>query len=247
MPRSNRLRRLERDRTLSSVVFALLCVLLAFIRVPLILAAGGSAEVHSINAHIDRDTVYLHVEGGNRGFALRWITPPALSCTEFTIERAWASTAMPPWSKEWVEVYRMPGLCDPYDSISYYHVDTQSSTLREGVLQYRITGRTPQGTPVLAHSPVVFLGVPKRLSIEAAYPQPATSALTLLVSLPLAGDAELRVYDNAGRLLTTRRHERLAVGIHMLGLTVETLAPGQYHLELRTEESAEWRRIVVGL
>ncbi len=246
MPRSNRLRRLERDRTLSGVVFALLCVLFAFVRVPITAAADRNDGMRASSSHADRDTVFLQVEGGNRGFALRWITPPALSCTEFTIERAWAPTQVPPWDKEWVEVYRMPGLCDPYDSISYYYVDAQSSTLREGVLQYRITGRTPQGTPVLAHSPVVFLGVPARLSIEAVYPQPATTALTLLVSLPLAGDAELRVYDNAGRLLTTRRHERLAVGMHALGLALGMLAPGQYLVELRAADNSEWRRVVVG-
>lgn len=54
------------------------------------------------------------------------------------------------------------------------------------------------------------------------------------------------MYDNAGRLLTTRRHERLAVGMHALGLALGMLAPGQYLLELRAADNSEWRRVVVG-
>ncbi|MBN2565323.1 MAG: T9SS type A sorting domain-containing protein [Candidatus Eisenbacteria bacterium] len=86
--------------------------------------------------------------------------------------------------------------------------------------------------------------------IDAVYPNPANPAASVRFTLPQGGDAELEVYDVAGRLVV-----RLAGGRHDSGehtvtwrgtdRSGEAVASGVYFVRLETEEGTATRKLAL--
>lgn len=77
---------------------------------------------------------------------------------------------------------------------------------------------------------------PKSISHEAAagrigvstHPNPARSAVTLAIAVPITGEMRIEVYDVMGRQVATVHDGPLAAGEHSLSLDAAPLAPGVY-------------------
>ena len=67
-----------------------------------------------------------------------------------------------------------------------------------------------------------------------AYPNPSNGALTISVTAAEAGKANLRIVDNAGRVVKQEKTE-LVKGSNSLSLDVQSFVPGAYHIIIATE------------
>ncbi|GGK82333.1 alpha-amylase family glycosyl hydrolase [Rufibacter glacialis] len=84
-----------------------------------------------------------------------------------------------------------------------------------------------------------------------AYPNPTgTGSITLQYQLAASTDVTLQVYDQMGRLISSKALGKKSAGshTHTLGLTTATknrLAPGLYHVKVRTGTTAKTIQVVV--
>lgn len=78
---------------------------------------------------------------------------------------------------------------------------------------------------------------PARLAV---YPNPTRGAAVLTVTLPAPGAFEVRVFDDAGRLVRPAVQHEFGVSEQQLPLGAEGLAAGRYHVEVRASDGS-WR------
>ncbi len=121
---------------------------------------------------------------------------------------------------------------------SFYSVATDGAGNREA----------PPATPD-ATTQVPQLGVeqqPPRLSLEGAFPNPASGRLAVHLSLPDAAPARLELLDIAGRRVESRLLVGLGVGRHMVLLGQKrALRPGVYLIRLVRGNESFVRRVVL--
>ncbi len=86
--------------------------------------------------------------------------------------------------------------------------------------------------------------------LEQSYPNPAREQLTIEFDLAHNGPVELKVYDLAGRLITTLLDEHVAAGSRAISWNLQeqsgrAASSGVYLYMLRTEEGTLTRRLVI--
>lgn len=106
---------------------------------------------------------------------------------------------------------------------------------------FRITVSSPAAAPVAA--PVA------RIELSAPSPNPSSSVMRMELTLPVATNADLSVYDASGRRVTTLMHAELPAGRKSVtwdGREVRgrRVAPGLYFARLVTAQGSALRRIV---
>jgi photosystem II stability/assembly factor-like uncharacterized protein len=90
------------------------------------------------------------------------------------------------------------------------------------------------------------MGVPIPESVLTASPNPASGAVTIQYTLPVAGEARLAVYDISGRLVTDLIEGNAPAGVQTLIWNAgEEAAPGVYFLVLSTDDSVHTQRLAV--
>jgi hypothetical protein len=87
---------------------------------------------------------------------------------------------------------------------------------------------------------------PSAFALSQNYPNPARSTTKVSFSLPAAGDAELAIYDTAGRKVTTAFAGSARAGANVVSLDVSRLAPGVYTYRLRAGGNEMAKRMVIG-
>ncbi|MCB2201029.1 T9SS type A sorting domain-containing protein [bacterium] len=94
------------------------------------------------------------------------------------------------------------------------------------------------GTHAAVHLWAPSLAVPgsvpdlPRETILSAYPNPFNAATTITLTLPVAGEVELLLFDTLGRHITTLHHTPLASGQHRFSWSGHGLPSGIYFLRL---------------
>lgn len=79
----------------------------------------------------------------------------------------------------------------------------------------------------------------------SVYPNPTLGEATLVFALDQAGSVELAVYDLMGRRVAIQPSQGLGVGAHELRWDFGGLPAGTYLLQIRSEDTAVTRRLVV--
>lgn len=101
---------------------------------------------------------------------------------------------------------------------------------------HRTTGVAPASTP-------------RSLALSAPYPNPGAGSTRLEFSLPAAADADVAVFDAAGRRVRTLVHATLGAGVHPLvwdgrDAAGRTATPGLYWVRLAAGGQTATRRFV---
>ncbi|MEO1571923.1 MAG: T9SS type A sorting domain-containing protein [Bacteroidota bacterium] len=81
--------------------------------------------------------------------------------------------------------------------------------------------------------------------LEAAYPNPFSTATTLRYAIPTNGPVQLVVLDALGREVARLADGRQQAGWHVARVDARSLPSGVYIVRLVTEQSAETRRVVL--
>jgi hypothetical protein len=102
----------------------------------------------------------------------------------------------------------------------------------------------------ILRSGIVVAGVghiptPSSLTIQGLIPNPTRNSLLVRFTGGSASDAEIDVYDVAGRRVLSRAVSSASVGIRFETLDTSSLAAGVYFLRLKTFESQVTRKFVV--
>ncbi|MBN1423838.1 CotH kinase family protein [Candidatus Fermentibacteria bacterium] len=110
-------------------------------------------------------------------------------------------------------------------------------------------GQTVTPTPGAANAPLDAgppgdSVLPVSLSLEAVWPNPARSLLSLCVGVPQTGQVSLRFYDLAGRVVSRPWDGELAAGRHTLVVPVN-LPSGLYVAAVQGSGGRSSRRVVV--
>jgi hypothetical protein len=112
-------------------------------------------------------------------------------------------------------------------------------------LTYRLRQVDTDGTARLSGPVTVRRGPPKRLSMQAPFPNPAGQQVTLHFALPKATSVRIGVYDLLGREVATVSEGRRKAGRHESRLHVGAWAAGTYFLRLQAGEEVQTRRLTV--
>jgi len=88
-------------------------------------------------------------------------------------------------------------------------------------------------------------GMPARLALGPATPNPARNRATFRLALPEAAQVTLKVYDLAGRQIGAPVSRDFEAGEHELVWRAEALQPGMYFVRLWTDGIFRARRTVV--
>jgi hypothetical protein len=91
--------------------------------------------------------------------------------------------------------------------------------------------------------------VPGRFGLEQNYPNPFNGSTMILFDLPHRADAEIRIYDLAGRLVFTRNFSDLDAGSHSLvwngkAYDGKPLSTGLYFMRLRSGDLSAERKML---
>jgi hypothetical protein len=87
--------------------------------------------------------------------------------------------------------------------------------------------------------------VPARFSLEQSYPNPFNPTTTIQFSLPAPSLVTLRIYDVAGRLVTTLLNGELPAGVHREVWDASGHTSGVYFYRITTPSFVETRRLVL--
>jgi hypothetical protein len=103
------------------------------------------------------------------------------------------------------------------------------------------------GTPTFVQSQT-----PERLPAHvrvSTYPNPARGRTTVQVSLPVAGDVTVSIFDVLGRRISVLADARLAAGTHRLAWDPDTasgsLSSGLYLVRLETETGTHTAKMTI--
>jgi len=89
------------------------------------------------------------------------------------------------------------------------------------------------------------VGVKASFSLAQNAPNPARTATTIAFTLPAAGNADVAIYDLAGRRVRTAFSGPARAGENRVALDVTALAPGVYTYRLEASGAEATRRMVV--
>lgn len=70
------------------------------------------------------------------------------------------------------------------------------------------------------------------ITLADAWPNPSTGLVQIPVYMTFSNEVNMEVYDNFGRLISTRSLGRLGAGAHTISVDLSTLATGLYHYRL---------------
>jgi hypothetical protein len=82
-------------------------------------------------------------------------------------------------------------------------------------------------------------------ALHAAYPNPFNATTEIRFDLPRNGHAIIRVYDIAGRLVTTLLNRRLEQGRHHVAFEGSAFASGIYLYRLSMDDQAQARKLIL--
>ena len=86
---------------------------------------------------------------------------------------------------------------------------------------------------------------PMAYGLEQNYPNPFNPATAIRYTLPASSWVSLKVYDTAGRLVTTLVEGQQEAGAHSVTFDGSRLASGLYFLKLQVEESNAVKKLML--
>ena len=122
----------------------------------------------------------------------------------------------------------------------YNYTDKNITLLGAPVVYYRLKQKDINGHVV--YSDIVALII-KNGHVMLLYPNPATNAINLSVSIDKAEQVNVRFTDYLGRVVK-QASWKLSAGSNSLNMDISDLASGVYYLELKGETMNEHNRFI---
>jgi hypothetical protein len=76
------------------------------------------------------------------------------------------------------------------------------------------------------------------------FPNPATDHVNVTFNLEKAGDAEILLIDELGRIIQTERKRNLSAGTNQAELNIAHLASGVYYVRLQSGTISESKTLI---
>jgi len=122
----------------------------------------------------------------------------------------------------------------------YNYTDAGVNTLAASMVYYRLKQTDIDSR--FTYSRIITLPLGKQNQL-LLYPNPASDQLMITVSAERAEKVQVRIIDNAGRILR-QQHWNIAAGSATIQLEVSTLAKGLYYLEVKGETTDQRKTFV---
>jgi len=126
-----------------------------------------------------------------------------------------------------------------YTTIGYVYAQTSSSTYNfvdatpfSQTSYYRIKQLDINGNATYSKIVTVTRSNASNAGIIATYPNPARSAVNLVVNIPSASDASIFVSDATGKIIMTKKIQSVSNTNQTVQLNVSSLAKGSYFIRL---------------
>lgn len=119
--------------------------------------------------------------------------------------------------------------------------------LMAGEFHVYTTERLPAPEPglITVDSESIRSDAPLTLTLEQAYPNPASSTAVIEFALAAAGTADLRLFDILGREVAVVVRGALSVGMHREVVDVSRLAAGVYFFRLESSGETRTNKIII--
>ncbi|HEX5636167.1 MAG TPA: T9SS type A sorting domain-containing protein, partial [Gammaproteobacteria bacterium] len=170
----------------------------------------------------------------NGNALLNWKTENELNTDQFLVERSIDGRNFTVVGT--VDAKNQPGFN------LYNHIDAGVNTLAASMVYYRLKQTDIDSR--FTYSRIIALQLDKQNKL-LLYPNPATDQLMITLSAERAEKVQVRIVDNAGRVLRQQQWNSIAGSVTM-PLEVSSLAKGMYYLEVKGENTDQ-RKIFVKL
>ena len=110
----------------------------------------------------------------------------------------------------------------------YSFTDPNIADLGNDVFYYRLKQRDADSR--YTYSKIVTLSIAGKTAV-GLYPNPAVNEIKIAIDGSRKEKLDLRVYDNAGRLVK-QETTQISAGTNRLSVNINTLATGSYYLKL---------------
>ncbi len=143
-------------------------------------------------------------------------------------------------AKNWEVIGFVPGAGTTSEVQTYNYTDPSPFTLHPSPLYYRLKQRDYDGS--LDYSPIRVVEIAGGPHDWVAYPNPASGVMYLRFEEETSSPRQLRLSDRIGRPLL---EQVVSPGITFTEISLETLPPGFYLLEVTLLGRVSWRGVVV--
>lgn len=158
-----------------------------------------------------------------RDVELSWSTSEELNNSGFDIEKSSVEG-------DWTKVGFVAGNGTTSEARNYKYTDKNLAT---GKYKYRLKQIDYNGNfEYFNLSAEAVIGVPVKFELEQNYPNPFNPSTKINFSLPVDGDASLRVYDNSGRLAAIIMSGSIKSGYYSTDFDASGLPSGVYYYRL---------------
>lgn len=153
---------------------------------------------------------------------LDWATPTELNNRGFEVQRKKTGG-------DWVTLTFIDGKGTTTNISEYKYVDKNPG---EGKFSYRLKQIDFDGSTWSSYTVDVEIGNPMEFELSQNFPNPFNPSTVIRFSLPVAGDASLRVYNSAGEEVAALLNEYLESGTHSVKFDASKLSSGVYFCKL---------------
>ena len=186
------------------------------------------------------------------GIQLQWQTASETDNYGFEIQRSEVGKQSPEGigtnasRDDWERVGFVEGAGTSNVPHSYQFTDNTINLHFSGIVSYRLQQIDRNGAVHLLREITVFvIGTPLKFSLSQNYPNPFNPSTEIGYELSEEGPVTLRIYDVAGRAVSTLVDETKKAGDYSVQFDASALASGTYFAALRCGNRFEVRKMVL--
>lgn len=176
-------------------------------------------------ASLPLQLLQFYASKNDRDVVLNWLVATETPLVRYEIQRSANGLNF-----ETAGIVQGRGTAQQNQSYSFTDAGALSGLLQTKTIYYRLviheTGR-------IKYSPIVLVRNDSQSAewVQAVFPNPFRNKLNVSLLLNEASVISLRVFNNAGSMMCEQKHP-LPAGIHGLGIDLQNMANGIYHVEL---------------
>lgn len=201
--------------------------------------AIGSTDANALPVELASFEAVLH---GGGAVELSWETLSETQNAGFEVQRALVDD--PGGARPWIALDFVEGAGTTSTPQRYTFTDAEVP-FGAARLAYRLRQVDADGRFAYSPEVEVNLGVPARLVLHRAFPNPTAGGVTLRYALPRAADVRLALYDVLGRRVAWLALGEQSAGQHTARFDAGRLTPGLYVWRLEAGGANATQRMVV--
>ncbi|NUN09306.1 MAG: T9SS type A sorting domain-containing protein [Ignavibacteriaceae bacterium] len=187
-----------------------------------LVGSGGNVIKGLFDPSIPVELTSFSADASGQEVVLNWTTATETNNLRFEIERK-------PSVGNWSKIGEVEGSGNSLSPRSYAFAD---KNVQPGAYSYRLKQVDYDGTFSYSGTVTVNTGVPEEYTLAQNYPNPFNPATVISYTIPVSGNASLKVYDMLGNVVATLVNEFRQAGSYSITFNADRLSSGVYYYSL---------------